>query len=85
MKTETRKIIVVGVDGMDARLSKKYMDAGKMPNLKKLLEHGSARDDLVMLGGHPTVTPPMWTTSSARCRATAGSSTPPSASSATTT
>ena len=27
MKTETRKIIVVGVDGMDARLSKKYMDA----------------------------------------------------------
>lgn len=60
--SKKRKIIVVGVDGMDARLAKKYVDAGKMPNLKNLLEHGSARDDLVMLGGVPTITPPMWTT-----------------------
>lgn len=57
-----RKIIVVGVDGMDPRLAKKYLDAGKMPNLAKLLENGSAREDLVMLGGVPTITPPMWTT-----------------------
>ena len=62
MDKNTRRMIVVGVDGMDARLAKKYLDAGKMPNLKKLLEHGSAREDLVMLGGVPTITPPMWTT-----------------------
>ena len=60
--TSDRKIIVVGVDGMDPRLAKKYLDAGKMPNLKNLLVNGSAREDLVMLGGVPTITPPMWTT-----------------------
>lgn len=58
----TEKLIVLGVDGMDARLSKKYLDMGLMPNLKKLLENGSAREDLVLLGGMPTITPPMWTT-----------------------
>ena len=60
--TKKRKMIVVGIDGMDARLAKKYLDAGKMPNLKRLLKLGSARKDLVMLGGVPTITPPMWTT-----------------------
>lgn len=60
--TDKRKIIVVGIDGMDPRLAKKYLDAGKMPNLQKLLKRGSAREDLVMLGGVPTITPPMWTT-----------------------
>ena len=33
-----------------------------MPNLKKLVEKGSARHDLRLLGGVPTITPPMWTT-----------------------
>lgn len=33
-----------------------------MPNLKKFLERGSAREDLTLLDGFPTVTPPMWTT-----------------------
>ena len=53
------KIIVVGVDGMDPRLTKKFLDEGKMPNVKKLLEHGSAREDLVMLGALPTITAAM--------------------------
>ncbi len=62
MNETARKIIVVGVDGMDPRLAKKYLDAGKMPNMKKLLECGSAREDLVLLGAVPTITPPQWTT-----------------------
>ena len=62
MMENKRKIIVVRIDGMDPRLAKKYLDAGKMPNLKKLLKRGSAREDLVMLGAVPTITPPMWTT-----------------------
>ena len=33
-----------------------------MPNLQKFLQRGSARKDLMMLGGQPTITPPMWTT-----------------------
>ena len=56
------KLLVLGVDGFDPEHAKFLLDQGKMPNLKKFTEKGSAREDLVMLGGHPTVTPPMWTT-----------------------
>ena len=58
----TKKLIVLGVDGMDPRLTRKYLDMGLMPNLEKYLERGSARKDFVLLGGQPTITPPMWTT-----------------------
>lgn len=56
------KVLVLGIDGMDPRLTKYHMEQGYMPNLKKLLEAGSARDDMMLLGGQPTITPPMWTT-----------------------
>lgn len=56
------KIFCIGIDGMDPRLTRKYVDEGKMPNVKKLIERGSARHDLAMIGAMPTVTPPMWTT-----------------------
>lgn len=68
-KTLTEKILLLGVDGMDPRLTRKYVDEGKMPNVKKYLERGAAREDLVLLGGHPTVTPPMWTTLACGCYA----------------
>lgn len=61
-KARTNKLLVLGVDGMDPRLTSKYVKEGKMPNTKKFIESGSTRDDLMMLGGSPTVTPPMWTT-----------------------
>lgn len=54
--------MVLGVDGLDPRLTRKYIDEGKMPNFKKLAEMGAQRHDLVMLGSQPTVTPPQWTT-----------------------
>ncbi|NLI11117.1 alkaline phosphatase family protein [Pelotomaculum propionicicum] len=56
------KILVLGIDGMDPKLTKKYVAEGKMPNTKKFIERGAQREDLVMLGAQPTVTPPMWTT-----------------------
>lgn len=64
MKREalTDKILVLGIDGFEPRLAKKYMDEGKMPNLKKFQEMGTSREDLVLLGAVPTVTPPLWTT-----------------------
>lgn len=58
----SEKIMVLGVDGMDPRLTAKFVKEGKMPNVKKLMEKGSCREDLVLLGANPTVTPPMWTT-----------------------
>ncbi len=56
------KVAVLGVDAMDPRLTRKYVDMGIMPNTKRLIEEGSARQDLVLLGALPTVTPPQWTT-----------------------
>ena len=61
-KVLSDKIMVLGVDGLDPRLTRKYIDEGKMPNFKKLAELGAQRHDLVMLGSQPTVTPPQWTT-----------------------
>lgn len=61
-KASSEKILLLGIDAMDPRLTKKYVTKGSMPNMKKLLERGAANTDLEMIGGHPTVTPPMWTT-----------------------
>ena len=61
-RARANKILLLGVDGMDPRLTRKYIDEGILPNVKQYIERGAQRHDLVMLGGHPTVTPPMWTT-----------------------
>ncbi len=59
---ENRKLIVLGVDGMDPKLCKRLLDKGVLPNIQRMLDMGAAREDLVMLGANPTITPPMWTT-----------------------
>ena len=58
----SEKVILLGIDGMDPKFSRKMVDEGYMPNLKKLIERGATRHDLRLLGGVPTITPPMWTT-----------------------
>lgn len=62
MEALSKKVLVLGIDGMDPLQTRKYLDMGLMPNLQKFLNKGAARQDLHMIGGHPTVTPPMWTT-----------------------
>ena len=64
------KILMLGMDGMDPRFTQRMLREGKMPNVQKLLDRGAASRDLVMLGGHPTITPPMWTTLACGCYAT---------------
>ena len=59
---KANKVLVLGIDGLDPRLTQRYINEGKMPNTKKFLERGSAQSRLEMIGGQPTVTPPMWTT-----------------------
>jgi len=59
---ENRKVIVLGIDGMDPKFCKRMLDEGRLPNIEKMLAVGAAREDLMMLGGNPTITPPMWTT-----------------------
>ena len=63
------KIMILGCDGMDPRLTKKYVAEGKMPHVAEFIRRGAANEDLVLLGGHPTVTPSMWTTLSTGCYA----------------
>ena len=58
----SKKVFVIGLDAMDPRLTHQYVDMGIMPNVKTLIEKGSARHDLMLLGAMPTVTPPQWTT-----------------------
>lgn len=58
----SEKILVLGIDGMDPRYTRHLLEKGKMPNTRTLIERGACRADLVMLGSHPTITPPMWTT-----------------------
>lgn len=58
----SEKVFVLGVDGLDPKLAKKYLQLGIMPNLQKIIDRGACREDLVLLGAHPTITPPMWTT-----------------------
>ena len=61
-KAAGQKVLILGVDGMDPSLTSKFVNEGKMPNTKKIIEMGAQRKDLVLLGGVPTITPPLWTT-----------------------
>jgi len=58
----TEKVLMLGIDGMDPRFTKRLVNEGKLPNVKKLMELGACREDLVLLGANPTITPPMWAT-----------------------
>ncbi len=61
------KVLVLGLDGMDPDVTRRMVDAGKMPNVQKLLEVGAARKDLELLGAMPTITPAQWTTLACGC------------------
>ena len=39
----TEKLLLLGVDGMDPRFTRRLVNEGKMPNLKKLMDMGSCR------------------------------------------
>ncbi|MBQ6853521.1 MAG: alkaline phosphatase family protein [Peptococcaceae bacterium] len=62
IEARAKKLFVLGMDAMDPFSTKKYMDRGVMPNLKRIYESGAGRADLMLLGCLPTVTPPQWTT-----------------------
>lgn len=56
------KLLFLGIDGMDPDTTRRLVDEGKMPNTQTLIQRGACRQDLHMLGGVPTITPPMWMT-----------------------
>ena len=41
-----KKLFVLGIDGMDPKLTNKYINMGLMPNTQAFIQRGSARADL---------------------------------------
>lgn len=60
-KPLTQKLLILGIDGMDPKLTKRLVAEGRLPNIKQYIKRGSARADLRQLGCLPTITPPCWT------------------------
>ena len=58
----TNKVLLLGVDGLDPRLTSKYLKEGKLPNIKKYVDAGAQKEDLKLICTPPTITPPLWTT-----------------------
>lgn len=54
--------MMLGLDGADPLLIKKYISEGKLPNFKKVMDMGVNTPDLGMQGVLPGVTPPNWAT-----------------------
>ena len=40
-KAAADKLLLLGVDGLDPRLTKKYVEMGLMPNMKQYIERGA--------------------------------------------
>src|SRR6185369_677942 len=52
-----QRVFVMGFDGMDPTLAKRFMDEGKLPNLKRLADEGTFRT----LGStQPSESPTAW-------------------------
>lgn len=59
-KPKAKKVILLGHDGADPLMVKRFMEEGKLPHLKKITEEGTTTPNFVMQGVHPTITPPNW-------------------------
>lgn len=53
----TRRVVVLGLDGLDPRLVRKWMAEGHLPNLKRLAEEGSFQELATV---NPAETPVAW-------------------------
>ena len=54
-----RSVILVGLDGGDWALLDRYVERGRMPNLRRLVEEGRSG---VLASEHPPLSPLLWTT-----------------------
>ena len=58
-KSGSRKMIVLGLDGLDPKLTERWMAEGKLPNLRKLAESGYYRP---LRTTYPPLSPVAWST-----------------------
>ena len=57
LRRSKERVFVIGFDGMDPTLSRKWMDEGKLPNLKRLAEEGTFQ---VLNTTQPSESPTAW-------------------------
>ena len=57
LRKAPNKVFVLGFDGMDPNLARKFMDEGKLPNLKKLAESGTFE---TLSSTQPSESPTAW-------------------------
>ena len=57
---DNKKLILIGIDGMDPNLLQQYLEAGKMPNFKKIIENGG--DFKKLATTFPPQSPVAWAT-----------------------
>ena len=55
-----KRVMMIGIDGMDPKIVRRMLDAGRLPHMQRALDSGVATAGLDMLGVFPTVTPPNW-------------------------
>ena len=53
-----RRVLLVGWDAADWKVIRPLMDAGKMPNVQRLVEHGASGQIATL---HPPLSPMLWT------------------------
>ena len=56
---ERSKVILFGIDGADWQVIRPLMDAGRLPNFKKIVEGGASG---TLQSMEPTLSPALWTT-----------------------
>jgi predicted AlkP superfamily phosphohydrolase/phosphomutase len=58
-KAQVKRVVIVGFDGMDPVLANRFMDEGKLPNLRKLRDGGTFRP---LRTTFPAISPVAWST-----------------------
>src|SRR6185503_14186457 len=58
-KAQVKRVIFLGLDGLDPRLTERYLAQGKLPNLAKLREQGSYHR---LRTTFPALSPVAWST-----------------------
>lgn len=56
-RARTRRVVVLGFDGLDARTTRELLAAGQLPNMQRLASEGSHHDLRTVL---PAITPAAW-------------------------
>lgn len=56
-RAKVKRVVILGFDGMDPELAERYMNEGKLPNLKTLREQGTFRNLATTI---PPISPVAW-------------------------